>query len=96
MKSKGLKIEGSQIESTKKLQILSILCVATAIKVMSLVESRDGKNNRSVADLFSNDELIVFLLLCKKLEGKTEKQKNPFDRNSMAWAAWIAEILRAL
>ena len=88
-KNKGLKIEDSQTESPKKLQILSILSVASAIKVMSLVESRDGKINRSATDLFSNDELTVLLLLCKKLEGKTEKQKNPFNKNSMSWAAWI-------
>lgn len=89
MKKKGLKIEESQISNPKKLQILSILSVASAIKVMSLVESRDGKINRSATDLFLNDELRVLLLLCKKLEGKTEKQKNPFNKNSMSWAAWI-------
>lgn len=89
MKNKGLKIEDSQIEYPKKLQILSILCVATAIKVMSLVESRDGKNDRRADDLFTRNEIIVFLLICKKLEGKTEKQKNPYAKNSMAWASWI-------
>jgi hypothetical protein len=89
MKNKGLKIEDSQIEDTKKLQILSILCVATAIKVMSLVESRDGKNNRRANDLYTKEELIVLLLICKKLEGKTEKQKNPHAKSSMAWVAWI-------
>jgi len=89
MKNKGLKIEDSQIEDPKKLQILSILCVSTAIKVMSLVESRDGKNRRSAADLYTKDELILLLLICKKLEGKTEKQKNPHPKNSMAWVAWI-------
>jgi len=89
MKNKGLKIEDSQIEDPKKLQILSILSVATAIKVMSLVESRDGKNNRSAADLFTKEELIVLLLICKKLAGKTEKQKNPHMKNSMAWSSWI-------
>ena len=66
MKNKGLKIEDSQIEDTKKLQILSILCVATAIKIMSLVESRDGKNNQPATHLFTKDELVVFLLICKK------------------------------
>ncbi len=43
MKNKGLKIEDSQIEDPKKLQVLAILGVATAIKIMALVESRDGK-----------------------------------------------------
>jgi hypothetical protein len=88
MKNKGLKIEDSQIADPKKLQILSILSVATAIKVMSLVESRDGKNNRR-ADIFTKEELILLLLVCKKLEGKTEKQKNPYTKNSMAWSSWI-------
>jgi hypothetical protein len=89
MKNKGLKIEDSQIADPKKLQILSIFCIATAIKVMSLVESRDGKSNRQAIDLFTKDELALLLLLCRKLEGKTEKQKNSHIQNSMAWVAWI-------
>jgi hypothetical protein len=89
MKNKGLKLEDSQVEHPKKLQILSILCVATAIKVMSLVESRDGKNNRRAIDLFTKEELILFALICKKLEGKTEKQKNPYKKDSLSWASWI-------
>ena len=89
MKNKGLKIEDSQIEDPKKLEILSLLCIASAIKVMSLVESRDGKNNRNASDLFSKDEIILLALICKKLEGKTEKQKNPHPKNKMAWVAWI-------
>jgi hypothetical protein len=56
---------------------------------MSLVESRDGRNSRKASDLFSEDEIILLVLLCKKLEGKTEKQKNPYAKKSMAWAAWI-------
>jgi len=89
MKKKGLKIEESQVEIPEKLQILSILSVATAIKIMCLVESRDGKNHRSALDFFTKEELTLFLLVCKKLQGKTEKQKNHFVKNSMAWAAWI-------
>lgn len=80
MKNKELKIEDSQIEDLKKLQILSVLCVVTAIKVMLLVESCDGNNKRSVTDLFSKDELKLFSLLCKKLEGKTEKQKKRMQK----------------
>jgi hypothetical protein len=89
MKNKGLKIEDSQIEDSKKLKILSILCVATAIKVISLVESRDGKNRRSASDFFTKDELTLLFIICKKLMGKTEKQKNPHIKNSMSWASWI-------
>lgn len=89
MKNKGLKIEDSQIEDPKKLQILSILCVAAAIRVMALVESRDGKNKRSALDLFTKEELACLFLICKKLTGKTEKQRNSYIKNSMAWVSWI-------
>jgi hypothetical protein len=89
MKKRGLNIEDSQIESPKKLQILAMLCVAAGIKVMSLVESRNGKNNRSAFDLFDKNELVLLLLLCRKLEGKTKKQQNMHMPNSMAWASWI-------
>ena len=89
MKNKGLKLEDSQIEDPRKLKILSILCVATAIKIMSLVESRDGRHNRGAIDLFTDQELILLALICKKLEGKTEKQKNPYTKRSMSWVSWI-------
>lgn len=89
MKNRGLKIEDSQIEEPKKLQVMSILGVAAAIKIMSLVESRDGKNNRSAKNLFTKEELALLLLICNKVEGKTEKQKNLYTTNSMAWVAWI-------
>lgn len=89
MKKKGLQTEDSQIENPKKLQILSILCVAVAIKVMSLVESRYGNNERAASDLFDKNELILLFLICKKLEGNTKKQKNLYVKNSMAWASWI-------
>ena len=89
MKNKGLKIEESQIQAPKKLQVLSILSIATAIKIMSLVESRDGENNRAASDLFTKEEVSLLFLICKKLEGKTQKQKNPYNKSTMGWAAWV-------
>lgn len=89
MKNKGLKLEDSQIEDPKKLQILALLCIATAVKVMSLVESRNGKNNRSGQDFFAKEELILLALLCEKMEGKTTKQKNPYAKDTLSWVAWV-------
>ena len=89
IKNKGLQIEDSQIETPAKLLNMSSLCLAAAIKIMSLVEARDGKTKRRTSDLFSKEEIILLTLLCKKLEGKTEKQQNSFDKNNLAWTAWI-------
>ena len=86
---KGLKIEESQIETPEKLLIFSALAVAAAVKVMSLVEARDGHTDRAATDFFSEQELTLLLLVCKKMEGKTKKQKNPYRKRSLSWVAWV-------
>lgn len=93
MKNKGLKIEDSQVESPEKLKILATLSIMTAIKVMSLVEARNGDTEQTATNLFSDDEIIVLALILSKLEGRTDKQKNPFKKNSLSWAAWIVARL---
>ncbi|MES2615991.1 MAG: hypothetical protein V4591_11325 [Bdellovibrionota bacterium] len=32
-------------------------------------------------------------ILLKKYEGKTYKQKNPFQKKTLAWCSWSEEIL---
>lgn len=89
MKKKGFKIEESQIETPDSLMKLFLLGLAAAVQVLCLVYARDGKSNRPALEIFSKEELIVLLLMLKKVEGKTLKQKNPHKRNTLSWAAWI-------
>ncbi len=89
MKNKGLRIEDSQIESPKKLQVMVSLCIGAAVKVMSLVESRNGTSNQKVGNIFSDDEITVLSLISEKLKGKTALQQNPYDKEELAWASWI-------
>ena len=89
MKNKGMKIEDSQIETPKKLMVMAAMGFAASIKAMSLVESRDGKSNRPASDLFSDEELVLLALICLKVQGKTEKQKNSYPEGTLSWAAWV-------
>jgi len=89
MKSKGLQIEESQIETPAKLLVLSVLSIAAAVRVMCLVEARDGHTDRDASDLFTDEEILLLKTLCLKIEGKTKKQKNPYRSGSLAWAAWV-------
>ena len=89
MKKRGLRIEDSQIESPEKLQVLSLLCIGAAVRVMSLVESRGGTSNQKAIDIFSEDEISVLALIGKKMEGKTDLQQNPYDKGGLAWVSWI-------
>lgn len=89
MKSEGINIEGTFIESGKKLKKLAILAVDGATRVMQLVKNRDGKEVRPVSIAFVQKQTELIKELMPEYEGKTEKQKNPFPENSLAWAAWL-------
>ena len=88
MKNKGLMIEDSQIQNPEKLLKLSMLIFASAVRVLSLVRSRNG-NEESAKTCFSDSEILFMVMVCVKLEGKTDKLKNRYTKGSMGWAAWI-------
>jgi hypothetical protein len=87
-KNKGLKIEDSQIQSPDKLMKLSMLAFASAVRNMALVYSRNG-NEQSASIFFTESEVAFMLILCSKLEGKTDKLKNRHAKKTMGWASWI-------
>ena len=88
LKIQGINIENSQLESLESLKKISIAGLITAVKTMQLVQARDG-NNRKINDVFQNEDIEILKNMNTKLEGKTEKQKNPHKEKSLAWGSWI-------
>jgi len=88
-KKKGLGIEDTQLEEFKKLEKLVLLGLNACVKIFYLVKCRNGSGKVSANIIFSEKQLEFLKQLQPKLEGKTDKQKNKFMLNSMAWAAWI-------
>jgi len=61
---------------------------------MQLVHGRDEAGAAfPAARVFEPAEIAVMEALAGKLEGKTQKQKNPHPRGSLAWAAWCVARL---
>ena len=89
LKSKGLKIESSQLAEYGKLQKMTILALIAAVKVMQLIKARDGETAQSISVAFTEQEQRCLILLNNQLEGKTEKLKNPYLQDSLAFAAWV-------
>jgi len=83
-----LQIENSQIEKPESLNKLLLISFIAAVKVLALVHARDG-DGRHVNTVFNKNEIIVLKLLDKKLQGKTEKQKNKFKSETLGWASWV-------
>ena len=66
VKSQGLDIESSLIESGEKLEKLAVLAFSAAVKVMQLVMARDG-STRPATDVFYEDDIEVLQHVGKSL-----------------------------
>lgn len=88
VKRQGLDIEASQMETGAALLRLAALALQAAARCMQMVLARDGSSQPATA-VFEPDEIPVLAALQPTLEGKTQKQKNPHPKTSLAWAAWI-------
>jgi len=97
MKTQGFDIEGLRIEDDTPLCNLVMAIFIAAVIVQQLVHARDGNcaqaGLRPLTDAFQQEDLPLLLAFCVKLEGKTEKQKNPHPPGSLAHAAWVCARL---
>jgi Transposase DDE domain len=89
MKTKGFAVEALRQEQDGPLEKLVTAILIAAIKVMQLVAERDGKTRRPLTDVFDSDDQPALECVNQDLEGKTEKQKNPHPRGSLAYAGWV-------
>jgi hypothetical protein len=55
-------------------------------------DARDG-SKRPAAGAIAPEQIEVAAAIGGSLEGRTERQKNPWEKGSLAWLAWIAARL---
>jgi len=89
LKRQGLQLEDSQLATADRLLKLVAIAAKAAAIVMQLVQARDGRDPQPASLAFTPAEIEVIALLTARLQGKTERQKNPHPQNTLAWAAWV-------
>jgi hypothetical protein len=89
MKTKGFDVEALRQEPDGPLEKLVTAILIAAIQVMQLVAEREGQAKRPLSDVFDPDDQPTLERVCQSLEGKTAKQKNPYLKGSLAYAAWV-------
>lgn len=92
LKSDGLALEDSQLVDAERLFNLAAIALAAAVRTIQLVDARNG-SPRPAADVIDDAFAVPLERLSRKLEGKTERQKNPHPPGSLAFVAWIAARL---
>jgi len=88
MKTDGLRLEDSQLETANGLMKLTAIAAKAACVTLQLAKARDG-GSQSATNAFSQTEITVLDALNVTREGKTAKQRNPHARHGLSWASWI-------
>ncbi len=89
VKTKGFDVEALRQEEDGPLEKLVAAILIAAVKVMQLVDQRDGKAKRPLSDVVDPDDQPALKRVGQSLEGKTAKQKNPHPPGSLAYAALV-------
>ena len=97
MKTKGFDIEGALIEEEAPLTRLAMATLVAAVTVQQLLHARDGVQGpnplRPMTDAFEPQDQPLLEAFTAKLEGKTQRQKNPHPKGSLAYGAWVCARL---
>jgi Transposase DDE domain len=89
LKRQGLRIEESVVEAGEALKKLAVIALIAATITMQLVLAwKAGGQGPLASRVFDDEQIRVLHALQQKVQGSTEKQKNPFEPESLAWAAW--------
>jgi hypothetical protein len=92
LKSEGLKLPEVQMRNGSKLMKLAALALAAAVRILQLVDARDG-SMRPALDVADEPVIEAALAIGPTLEGKTVRQQNPHPLRSLGWLAWIVARL---
>jgi Transposase DDE domain len=92
LKSDGLALEDSQVTSVEHMFNLAAAGLIAAVRTIQLVDARDG-SSRPATDILDDVFAPALERISKKLEGATQRQKNPHSGGSLAFVAWIAARL---
>ncbi len=91
LKKEGFDIEASELESGTSIKKLSLLILDAIIKIFQMrIAYETDEEGQLPADIcFEEAEIECLQMQCKRLEGKTEKLKNPYSPSSLRYATWV-------
>lgn len=89
IKTKGLQLEDSRVETADRLLKLTAIAVKAAAIILQLVQARDGRSADPASNAFNDEQIKVLAAFDAQYAGTTKLQSNPHPKQSLAWAAWI-------
>lgn len=93
-KSDALQAESTQLGKGRAIKNLMAIGMNEAFLILTLRENRTNEEV-NVDTYFDEHQVAVLQLSNEQLQGKTQKQSNPYQEQTIAWAAWIIARLGA-
>ena len=88
LKTAGLDIESTELESGLGIQRLTVLALSVAVQILQLLAGRERLELKAGV-AFSAEQQHCLAQMAPTLEGQTEKQLNPHPIGSLSWASWV-------
>jgi len=88
LKSKGLTIESAQLETGAGLKKLVVMALQVALTTMTLKLSLSSEKKVTASIIFTKEQLHFLTIYMQENEGITDKLTNPYENNTLQWAAW--------
>ena len=82
----------TQVTEARRLFKLAALGLVAAVRIMQLVDARDG-GPRPATDIIDATQIPAVTAISAGLEGKTARQKNHHPIGSLAWLSWVTARL---
>lgn len=90
MKTEGLGLEQSELEDGASLRRLALLSLLPAIDIMQLwLAQKQPVQSTELPCKYDEDQIKCLEQLNQRLQGQTEKLKNPHPPKTMTWVSWI-------
>jgi hypothetical protein len=89
IKTQGLQLEDSRIETADRLLKLTAITAKAAVMILQLVQARDGRSAEPASNAFNEAQIKLLAALATKYQSRTKLQSNPHRPQSLAWASWI-------
>ena len=89
LKTAGFDIEEADICDPQAMINFVAAAAVAAVTIKQLVQARDGNTDQLLSDAFDLDDKPILEAVSTGLEGKTERQRNPHPKGSLAFAAWV-------
>jgi hypothetical protein len=89
LKTDGFRIERSQLEQGWAIRKLTLLAMMATLRILQMMLAYQDDNEQPIDEVFDQEEQICLQFINAKLEGETEKLKNPAKTQTLKWATWV-------